>query len=169
MHYIPFSNEKIDNRYNDINCYCCPLVTIKYIDNIPRSVTCPYNSNYGYEPVEVTNLDKPVQVTDLDNFNITLRPAIMSNCPVQYRDPVERVHYLQVYCNINNKFVDKYKEIMNDNSLSSEDKNDKLQELLSKINQCQDLLKELFPKHHELYEKVMVKGYHLDENLNPVK
>ena len=169
MHYIPFSNEKIDNRYNDINCYCCPLVTIKYIDNIPRFVTCPYNSNYGYEPVEVTNLDKPVQVTDLDNLNITLQPAKFSNCPVQYRDPVERVHYLQVFCNIDNKFINKYKEISNDISLSPEDKKTKIHEMVQKFNTCQNFLKELFPDQYELYEKVMIKGYHLDENLNPVK
>lgn len=160
MHYIPFSNEKIDNRYNDINCCCCPLVTIKYIDNKPVSVTCPYNNNYGYKPAEVTNSD---------NLNITLKPAIFSICPVEYRDPVEKVHYIQVYCNINNQFVNKYKEIKDDNSLSPEDQNTKLYELIQKFNQYQDFLKELFPEHHELYEKVMLKGYHLDENLNPVK
>jgi hypothetical protein len=160
MHYIPFINEKIDNRYSDINCCCCPLATIKYINNELISVTCQYNRNYGYQPVEVT---------DSDNINITLKPATMSICPVEYRDPVEKVHYLQVYCDINNKFANKFKEIYNDNSLSSEDKNDKLHELLLKVNRCQDFLEELFPKHHELYKKVMLEGYHLDENLNPVK
>lgn len=158
MHYIPFSNEKIDNRYNDINCCCCPLATIKYIDNKPVSVTCPYNSNYGY---------KPVEVTDPNNLNIKL--AVTSSCPVLYRDPVESVHYIQVYCNINNRFINKYKEIKDDNSLSPEDKNTKLHEIVQKFNQLQDFLKELFPKHHELYEKVMLEGYYLDENLNPVK
>ena len=160
MHYIPFINEKIDNRHNDINCYCCPLAFIKYIDNKPRLITCQYNSDYGYEPVEITNLD---------NINITLKPATTYTCPVQYRDPVEKVHYLQVYCNINNKFASKYREIYEDKSLSPEDKNTKLQEMIQKFSQCQDFLEELFPEHHELYEKVMKEGYHLDENLNPVK
>ena len=160
MHYIPFINEKIDNRYNDINCCCCPLATIKYIDNELISVTCQYNRNYGYQPVEVT---------DSDNINITLIPATKYTCPVKYTDPVERAHFLQVYCNINNRFIDKYKEIKDDNSLSPEDKNTKLKEIVQKFNQLQDFLKELFPKHHELYEKVMLEGYYLDENLNPVK
>jgi hypothetical protein len=160
MHYIPFINEKIDNRFNDINCYCCPLAIIKYIDSKPRFITCLYNNDYGYEPVEITNLD---------NINITLKPATTYTCPVQYRDPVERAHFLNVYYNINNTFVNKYKKIDYDNSLSSEDKNNKLQELLNKFNQCQDFLKELFPKQYELYEKVMLEGYHLDEDLNPVK
>jgi hypothetical protein len=160
MHYIPFINEKIDNRYNDINCYCCPLATIKYINNKPRFITCQYNSYYGYEPVEITNLD---------NINITLIPATKYTCPVKYTDPVERAHFLQVYCNINSKFRNKYKEIYEDKSLSSEDKNDKIHELVQKFNQCQDFLKELFPNQYELYEKVMLDGYHLDENLNPVK
>lgn len=160
MHYIPFSNEKIDNRYSEINCCCCPLVTIKYIDNKPRFVTCPYNNNYGYEPVEVT---------DPDNLNITLIPATTSGCTVEYINPVERAHYLQVFCNINNKFVNEYKKISHDISLSPEDKNIKLHELIHKFSQFEDFLKELFPKDHELYEKVMLEGYHLDENMNPVK
>lgn len=157
MHYIPFINEDKRNTYEKINCKHCPLFNIKPVNNEYYIGYCKYNKN----------LEGAIISCDTESVDITH----ISNCPVKYKDPMKDFHYMQVYWMINNEFVNSYIKLekgLKDGNLSNEEK-EILEKRIDKFLSCSKLLSELFPKHEEMYKKIMNEGYKLDDDMNLYK
>lgn len=150
MHYIPFINEDPKNRYEDLNCRNCPMFEGSTVYNMKIVCTCPFNGGYTEE-------------FDIDQKVIQLKQAITRNCPVRYRDPVERFNYLQFKSIVNHDFYNCCKELFENKNLSDEERKT-LIEKRDKIMKLATLMEELYPKFEHEANKIMLDGYKMDEN-----
>lgn len=154
MHYIPFLSESPRNRYEDVDCRNCPCFEGSIVYDKVLVGTCRFNRGQK-EQFDLGDLK-----------TVTLKGAQYRDCPVQYRDPVELFHYFQFMSIVSNEFVATCKKL-EDKGITEEER-DYLEDRRDKNIQLYKLMKELFPKFDDLYNKIH-DGYVLDEHMEPYK
>lgn len=160
MHYIPFNNENPRNRDNEFDCRSCPCFEGNKVYDYSIIGTCRYNQGLK-EEFKFKDFDK-------ESFNVKLSAANTRNCPIRYRDPVERFHYLQFRCIVYSDFHNCCKELFENKNLTEEEKT-LLEEKRDKLMDLSKLMEEIYYKSDQKANKIMLDGYKMDENMELFK
>jgi hypothetical protein len=157
MHYIPFFNEDKKNTCEKVNCKNCPLFKTELIDNTCYMAYCNYTD---YTEGDIIYYDQESDIITLSGRSI---------CPVKYKDPVEKFHYLHITSNIMIELANTCEKLQCKNYKSDEEK-ESLEKRKDDIWTCLDILKKLFPEKDEIRLKLLTEdGYNLDDDMNLYK